>query len=615
MGVPARATPVPPPPPAWWLECVDGAEACTLFPGGTGPAAKLLRVGTSAQGPELFHLLSRGAGDGTSPVAPEHFEISLVALGAAAAGALLVLRSVAEAGRTLLNGAPCREAVRLRDGDVIAIVGDSLGAPAISFRVAVAAGLLCAAAPERSCAAQGSSVAGEVQVDVEFYSEIALDLLSARPLADIEEQMRDQRWCLEDAVHARLTPTPRPHEALSKFSFADAVAQADTKAAASSWTAVAVDTPAVVALEETAATEAPAEASPAVSEMPTVRFETSSDSDAASELGDADDLDVSSLLPHSMSGVEAAAALELPGGVAEMTFGGADEALHLQLRPALLPNSAIEPEAEKESPLHSSLGSAVALYVELDDDGEGGVHDGDDDEEVPRERAADGAASVPASLAMAAVKLPAPLPKAPSMRRELTDVASAAVMRIAVQGLPPPFSLVCIASRCLALPALLRLPHGTRALEASCSRAELHVGRTHQPPELWLALLPDEASRQMVQDEHFEILVEDFGLTLRNLCSAGTLVNGRRVTTDPVLVHSGSIIGLCSADHGGPLVSFRLGTFGDDPMEDDESENPSINMLAHPSQRCAMMKHEDPLAVQVVGPSPLALLLKNVLSC
>jgi hypothetical protein len=143
-------------------------------------------------------------------------------------------------------------------------------------------------------------------------------------------------------------------------------------------------------------------------------------------------------------------------------------------------------------------------------------------------------------------------------------------MRINIGQLPAPFWLECVASSGLQGSDLLNLPTAERRIEASCLHAELRVGCTLQPDKFWSTLLPRSAegdnAQAAVAPEHFELTMDNEGMLLKNLSSAGTLVNGLRVYNE-ARVQPGDVVGMGApvATSSGGLLSFRLGSFDFDP--------------------------------------------------
>lgn len=146
------------------------------------------------------------------------------------------------------------------------------------------------------------------------------------------------------------------------------------------------------------------------------------------------------------------------------------------------------------------------------------------------------------------------------------SIEATPVVKINVMSLPPPFTLECSSSLGLSPAALAKLPRSARVLQASCMQAQLRVGRTLQDQKFWADLLPDEALRNTVSREHFELSVEDCGLWLKNLSGAGTLVNGQRIL-EQAWVQPGDVIGIGAApQHEVPSLSFRLLSDVDTPQ-------------------------------------------------
>merc|ERR1712008_510743 len=69
-----------------------------------------------------------------------------------------------------------------------------------------------------------------------------------------------------------------------------------------------------------------------------------------------------------------------------------------------------------------------------------------------------------------------------------------------------------------------------------------------------------------VAPEHFELTMDSEGMLLKNMGSAGTLVNGLRVYNE-ARVQPGDVVGMGApvATSSGGLLSFRLGSFDFDP--------------------------------------------------
>merc|ERR1712232_540493 len=132
------------------------------------------------------------------------------------------------------------------------------------------------------------------------------------------------------------------------------------------------------------------------------------------------------------------------------------------------------------------------------------------------------------------------------------------VVRINSRVLPPPFCLECVSARGMTASQLRKLSRADRFLEATCDQARLRVGRSVQPPAFWNMLLPDTTIQNAISREHFEVTMEERGILLKNLSSAGTWVNGRP-TQDSVLLNAGAIIGLGSTpDDKTPVLGFQL---------------------------------------------------------
>lgn len=174
-------------------------------------------------------------------------------------------------------------------------------------------------------------------------------------------------------------------------------------------------------------------------------------------------------------------------------------------------------------------------------------------------------------LFVGAAPPPAPMPVA---RVGAASAASeAAVVKISFGALPPPFQLEVRSARGLSGPSLQALSRQQRVLEASCMDPRLRVGRAHQPPELWAALLQDDGARSLVSRDHFEVAVGDDGrLWLVNLSAAGTMLNGVRAL-ERCRLRSGDLISIGTAGPEGRMeavVEFVLEAAADG--EDDDVE-------------------------------------------
>lgn len=149
------------------------------------------------------------------------------------------------------------------------------------------------------------------------------------------------------------------------------------------------------------------------------------------------------------------------------------------------------------------------------------------------------------------------------------------VVKVSCAALPAPFTLRCLGGRGLAERELAQLPRCVRVLEASCLNAQLRVGRAVQPPAFWAALMPDEAARNAVWLDHFEVSISEAGeLLLTNLSPTGTLVNRKRVV-DWVSLLSGDVISLtASLQDDVPVISFGLALAGEleEPLSPEYSE-------------------------------------------
>jgi len=115
-----------------------------------------------------------------------------------------------------------------------------------------------------------------------------------------------------------------------------------------------------------------------------------------------------------------------------------------------------------------------------------------------------------------------------------------------------------MSSRGLSPFQLGNLAREERLLEASCAQALLKVGRGVQLAAFWAALLPDQAMRNTVSREHFQIEFDELDLCLLNFSSTGTIVN-RKLIHDRVRVQDGDVISIGWSSHDPtPMVHFRL---------------------------------------------------------
>lgn len=135
---------------------------------------------------------------------------------------------------------------------------------------------------------------------------------------------------------------------------------------------------------------------------------------------------------------------------------------------------------------------------------------------------------------------------------------SSGVVRIAIGVLPPPFSLLCVATSCLNDFELEQLPEASRRLDASSHKAELSVGVASQGPWFWTALLPSERLQAQLAPVHFQLSLreqpEGPALVLEPVQSVPLTLNGVQVLDGMALVRHGDMIGMGA----GPLVTFRV---------------------------------------------------------
>ncbi|CAK0889920.1 unnamed protein product [Prorocentrum cordatum] len=110
----------------------------------------------------------------------------------------------------------------------------------------------------------------------------------------------------------------------------------------------------------------------------------------------------------------------------------------------------------------------------------------------------------------------------------------------------------------------------------------LRVGRAVQPMPLWEALLPDEATRNTISRNHFEVVAmpgeADRAATLSNLSSLGTLVNGACVHGQAPL-RVGDTVGLGFAA-GPPQGASAGGSEGGRPAQLDRLQCDGIDSVS-----------------------------------
>lgn len=140
---------------------------------------------------------------------------------------------------------------------------------------------------------------------------------------------------------------------------------------------------------------------------------------------------------------------------------------------------------------------------------------------------------------------------------------AADVVKIAVDALPPPFSLECVAARGAEGRDLEQLPMASRVLAASFSQVELSVGSSHQSGDFWELLLKDPALRTQILPLHFRLEMAQLsdGPMLILDAHAATELNGKLVEGKaPVLQND--LISIAGTTNGltddVPLVCFRV---------------------------------------------------------
>ena len=82
---------------------------------------------------------------------------------------------------------------------------------------------------------------------------------------------------------------------------------------------------------------------------------------------------------------------------------------------------------------------------------------------------------------------------------------AADVVKVAVDALPPPFSLECVAARGSEGRDLEQLPNAARVLAASFAQAEISVGSSFQSAEFWEPLLKEPSLRTKILPLHFKL--------------------------------------------------------------------------------------------------------------
>ena len=136
------------------------------------------------------------------------------------------------------------------------------------------------------------------------------------------------------------------------------------------------------------------------------------------------------------------------------------------------------------------------------------------------------------------------------------------VVKIAVDALPPPFSLECVAARGVEGRDLEQLPTASRILAASFSQVEISVGSSHQPGDFWEMLLKDPALHTQILPLHFRLEMAQLsdGPMLILDAHAATELNGKLVEGKaPVLQNDLiSIAGTTGVTDDVPLVCFRI---------------------------------------------------------
>ena len=145
----------------------------------------------------------------------------------------------------------------------------------------------------------------------------------------------------------------------------------------------------------------------------------------------------------------------------------------------------------------------------------------------------------------------------PPKEKEAADV-----VKIAVDALPPPFSLECVAARGFEGRDMEQLPMESRVLAASFSQAEISVGSSYQSGDFWEPLLRDPALRAKILPLHFRLEMAHLsdGPMLVLDAHAATELNGKTVEGKaPVLQND--LISIGSMDgftDNAPLVCFRV---------------------------------------------------------
>lgn len=120
------------------------------------------------------------------------------------------------------------------------------------------------------------------------------------------------------------------------------------------------------------------------------------------------------------------------------------------------------------------------------------------------------------------------------------------------------WSLQCVSASGRQPSDIQRLAEEERVLRPLNGQS-LRVGRKAQPLKFWETLVPDEASRNKISREHFEVQPAGSGWTLASLGAAGTLVNGKLIKESAPLRQGDMVeipFSMRPEEQGAPIVSF-----------------------------------------------------------
>eukprot|EP00931_Biecheleriopsis_adriatica_P058288 TRINITY_DN34653_c0_g1_i1.p1 TRINITY_DN34653_c0_g1~~TRINITY_DN34653_c0_g1_i1.p1 ORF type:complete len:445 (-),score=84.55 TRINITY_DN34653_c0_g1_i1:295-1515(-) len=154
-----------------------------------------------------------------------------------------------------------------------------------------------------------------------------------------------------------------------------------------------------------------------------------------------------------------------------------------------------------------------------------------------------------------------PIKVVDSMAPEKPCRESSAVVRIAVDALPAPFRLRCVASCALAATDLEQLPEALRRVEASFAQAELCMGRSQQPQEFWEALLPNAALREQLLARHLHLAMREGqqGPALVLHALGPCEVNGMAVAEEIAVKHGDLLtMSIDLQRQRQPIIQFRV---------------------------------------------------------